>query len=225
MKLLITSDTQADMSNLDLCQTSWEELLEAADKYKPDAILHLGDFKERYSPVDVPVVQWAIRAIKTVKKAGYRFIALAGNHDRISQTAESKNWLDILRTAGAETVSTPKIKTIGNGTAAFLPFTSNRKQEVKWAGELWEQAKMSAAPRILCLHTGVRGALMSAVGFKDTKASTIAELHIADYTAAFAGHFHMHQKICENAWYAGAPFCSSWSDANTVKGHVLVTIE
>ena len=48
MRLLCTSDTQADFSNLDLCEISMQELLAHAHKYKPDAIIHAGDAKDQY---------------------------------------------------------------------------------------------------------------------------------------------------------------------------------
>lgn len=49
MKLLLTSDTQSEFSNLSECETSLQELLAAAEKYKPNAIIHAGDLKEIYN--------------------------------------------------------------------------------------------------------------------------------------------------------------------------------
>src|ERR1017187_5871187 len=142
VRLLVTSDTQCQLSNLDLCEQSIQELLQQAAKYKPDAIIHGGDLKEQYSPVQLQVPKFWVRAIQQIVKANHRFIVLLGNHDRISQSAESKNWLDILRAAGAETVSLPRWKQIGDGHVAFLPFCADKKLERRWARELAEQCQV-----------------------------------------------------------------------------------
>ena len=118
MRLLFISDTQSELGNLDLCQTAVDELLEYAEEYKPDAIIHGGDVKEQYSPVDVPVATFWVKQTERIVKAGYRFIVLRGNHDRVSQSHEQRDWLSVLRAAGAETVSKPEVKNIGDGRVA-----------------------------------------------------------------------------------------------------------
>lgn len=121
-KFLLTSDWQIDFSNLQECEQSLDELLAAAAKYKPAAIIHGGDMKDAYDPVACEVVKFAVRMTKRIREAGFRFIILLGNHDRISQSAESKNWLDVLAAAGAEVVTEPKIKIIAGAAVAFVPY-------------------------------------------------------------------------------------------------------
>src|ERR1035438_8807821 len=105
MRLLLLSDSQADFGNLDQCQTSIDEVLISAARYLPDCIIHGGDLKDSYNPVDMRVVKFWVRATQQIVNAGYKFIVLLGNHDRISQSRWSKNWLDILAAAGAETIT------------------------------------------------------------------------------------------------------------------------
>src|SRR5678816_2094860 len=161
MRLLLTSDWQTDFQNLDLCEIALSELLAHAKKYKPDAIIHAGDLKDQYNPIDVRVAKFWVRATKTIKDAGFRFIILKGNHDRISQSIESKNWLDILRAAGAETVSAPRTKNIGDGAVAFLPYTGDKKQERQWLAQLNEDSKSFMCPCALVFHTEISGALLN----------------------------------------------------------------
>lgn len=222
MRLLLTSDWQCDTNNLDLCEQSLQELLAAAKKYKPDAIIHAGDVKDAYSPVHVPVVSFAVRAVRRICEAGHRLIILLGNHDRVSQTADSKNWLDVLRVAGAETVSKPRSKRIGDGVVSFLPYTSDKKEERRWAAQL--AAEETTGLRVLIFHTEVKGAVLNGAGIP-TSGADLDALGASHYTACFGGHIHGHQQIGKNAWYIGSPFCQDWSEANACKGHVLADIE
>jgi len=197
-------------------------MLKFAIKYKPDAIIHAGDAKEQYSPIDVRVPKFWIKAISQITKAGFRFIMLLGNHDRISQSRESKNWLDILRVAGAETVSIPKWKKVANGSVAFLPFTSDKKLELQWSNQLADDAP--AGHKALIFHTGIRGANISAYA-KDDTSITVDQLHSDVYDICLGGHYHEHQNITgSNVYYVGSPFCQDWSEANQTKGHVLVDV-
>lgn len=217
MRLLLTSDTQAEFSNLPECEQSLLELLQAADKYQPDAIIHAGDLKEHYNPADLRVIKFWVRAVRKIADK-YRFIILRGNHDRISQDKDSKDWLDVLRAAGAETVSLPKIKRIGDGTVGFLPFTPDKQQEIGWAKDL---AKLgSKGPRVLIFHTEIKGAYMTAS--KLGEGNTAQDLCFDQWDACLGGHLHTFQELTDcRAWYIGSPFCMDWSEANEQKGHVL----
>lgn len=227
MNLLLTSDWQAEVGNLDLCEIALTELLAAAKKYQPIAIIHAGDLKESYNPVDIRVVKFWMRAIRQIKDAGFRFIVNMGNHDRISQSRESKNWFDILRAAGAETVTKPAVKRWAwnddHIAIAFLPYTADKALEVEWANQLDVDTASNGAYKILIFHTEVNGAVMNSAGVK-AKGNTARDLKFDVYDACFGGHLHMHQKIRKNAWYIGSPFCMDWSEANGRKGHLLVEL-
>ena len=84
MRLILTSDTQAEYANLDLCEIAVAELLQGIKKYKPDAVIHGGDGKERYNPEDLRVVKFWLRATKSIVGTGVTFYWDLGNHDRIT---------------------------------------------------------------------------------------------------------------------------------------------
>jgi DNA repair protein SbcD/Mre11 len=225
MILLLTSDWQADHHNLDLCEISLKELLAHAKKHKPDAIIHAGDLKDAYNPVDIRVAKFWVRATREITKRGYRFIVLLGNHDRISQSSESKNWLDILRAAGAEIVTVPKWKKVRDGAVAFLPYTSDKKQEADWADQLLETApEETPNVSVLIFHTELKGAKLNSFG-TEADGNTVSALHSSSYAACFGGHLHGHQKVAENVWYIGSPFTMDWGESNEFKGHVLYDSE
>jgi DNA repair exonuclease SbcCD nuclease subunit len=227
MKLLLTSDTQAEFANLDYCEQSMQELLAAATKHKPDAIFHLGDLKEAYNPVDARVIKFWVRWAITIRESGYRFIVLRGNHDRISQASDSKDWLDILAAAGVETVSTPKYKSLGNGVVALLPYTGDKGDMQRWAKQLAKGIKARLPrPAALLFHAEIRGGRFNSAGTMAGGGLTTDELECDAYDICVGGHFHGYQRVGGlNVFYAGSPFCQDWGEANEKKGHVLVTVD
>lgn len=224
MRLLLTSDSQAERSNLDLCEIALEELLRAADKYKPDAIIHAGDLKDPYSPVDVPVYNFWVRATQRIVKAGWNFYCNLGNHDRISQSLDSRNWFPVLRAAGAKAITKPTVKKIGNGYVAFCPFTADKKQEYEWYDQLSKeiQKHQYEGPKVLVFHGEVAGANMGAVSSLGIDPS---DMHCNEYDICLGGHLHERQHIEPNIHYIGSPFCQDWSEANQRKGIIFLEVE
>lgn len=220
MRLLLTSDWQTDVANIDLCQISLKELKAAAKKHKPDAIILAGDLKDQYSPVHIQVVQFWVRAIRELRALEIPVSVLLGNHDRVSQSVESDNWLDILRAAGASAVASPRWKNIGDGSVAFLPFTKDTKQLIAWAEMLSGEASKKTSA--LIFHNEVSGGDLG-TGVP-THGVTPEELRFDRYVVAAGGHVHYHQKISRNGWFIGSPFCQDWGEANASKGHILLDV-
>ena len=217
MKLLLFSDTQTEVSNLDLCGRAIDELLHYAQQCAPDAIIHGGDVKQHYSDANIVfVVKWWLRKIQEIRAAGHRLIILRGNHDRLSQSVDSKDWLDILRVAGAETISKPRVKQVGDGRVAFLPYTPDRELERQWAASLKKQGA-----DVLIFHTEVLSAEMSGV---KSKGISLEDLGADAYQVCLGGHIHKHQKVGNNCYFIGSPFCHDWGEANAAKGYVFVEI-
>jgi DNA repair exonuclease SbcCD nuclease subunit len=224
MKLLLQSDSQAEFSNLDLCEQSHQELLKAIQVHKPDAVIHGGDLKESYNPIDVRVAKFWVKATRQIVDTGVPFYINLGNHDRISQSRESKNWLDILRVAGATTFTKPRIKRVADGAIAFLPYTADKALERKWAKQLAIDVQEYIGPKALIFHTEVAGALLNTFGTKAV-GNDHAGLCFDKYDVCLGGHIHGFQQIGGNAFYIGSPFCQDWGEADQQKGLVLVTIE
>lgn len=225
LRLLLTSDWQAEWNNLDQCEIALEELLNAGKRFKPDAIICAGDLKEQYNPVDARAIKFWVRAVRQITSEGFRFIVLQGNHDRISQSRESSHWLSILRAAGAETVSRPRWLRVSDGLVALLPFTPDKELEKRWAEDLSAEMKDEDTWRkVLIFHTEVEGAKLNG-----TKATGITPLHLyaATYAACFGGHLHEHQTVPshrDNIWYIGSPFCQDWGESGQKKGHLFALI-
>jgi DNA repair exonuclease SbcCD ATPase subunit/Icc-related predicted phosphoesterase len=224
MKLILASDFQAEFSNLSYCEIAIEEIKASAKTFGPDAIIFAGDQKEAYNPADLRVVQFWHRAIRDLAEK-WRVIMMLGNHDRFSQSKESKNWLNILRPAGCEIVTQPRIKQIGDGAVAFLPFTSSRKQEQEWAAQLALEMEAHSNNRALIFHSDVVGANLNSAGIKASGVEADV-LHLNQYDASFGGHLHGYQKIegAKNSYYIGSPFVHSWDEVNQCKGHLRVEI-
>lgn len=224
MRFIFTSDWQVDFSNLQECEIALDELLAAAVKHKPDAVIHAGDMKDAYSPVDVEVVRFCVRMVRRIREAGHRLIILLGNHDRVSQSAESKNWLDVLEAAGAEIVTRPKVKNIAGASVAFLPYFGAPDTLTEASQRLLGALQGRSGPKILVLHAEIGGAVLNSFG-RLGKGPSPDDLGFSAYDAVFSGHVHRHQRIGEHlAWYIGSPFCQDWGEADCTKGHLLVTV-
>lgn len=235
MKLLSTSDWQTDITNLPESTIALRELLQYAKKYKVDAIVHCGDLKERYDGISLRVVKFWARAVRTIVKAGFRFLINLGNHDRLSQSSTSRNWLDVLRAAGAETFTKPGIAAVAEGLVAFLPYTSNKQQELEWSDMLYNDKSIKVReswkpatyppdqPAVLVFHTEVQDMQLSSFGLK-ADGITPEQLHANCYNVCVGGHLHTFQ-WSNNVGYVGSPFTMDWGEVNEQKGHVLVTVE
>ena len=223
MRLILFSDTQVDFGNLQECETALEEVLASAAKYKPDAIIHAGDVKEAYSPVDVDTVKFCVRMVRRIRQAGHRFIILLGNHDRVSQSAESKNWLDVLQAAGAEIVTRPRVKIVSGVAVAFLPYSGVPEGLASASQAVLKATQGYSGPKLLVLHAEIAGSVINAAG-RLGKGPTPEELGFDGYDAVFSGHIHKHQQMADNGWYIGSPFCQEWGEADSTKGHLLVDV-
>ena len=225
MRAIFFSDTQVDFGNLQECETALDEVLASAAKYKPDVIIHAGDVKDEYSPISAEVVKFAVRMVRRIRKAGHRFIILLGNHDRISQSSESKNWLDVLAAAGAEVVTKPQVKMVAGAAVGFLPYTTV-PEELKNATlgilERDERAFWASYPRIPCRNSRFRGQCLG----QGRPGVTAEDLQFDQFDACLGGHIHRHQRIGDYpAWYIGSPFCQDWGEADSRHGHLLVTVK
>lgn len=206
MRAIITSDWQCAPANIEECEKAHAELKARIQQYHPDVVLNLGDFKEAYDPIPGSVLRFWIRATREIRQMADYF-ALLGNHDRLSQSINSENWLDALQAAGAKTITEPFVVQ-SDPSMAFLPF-ADREKTIEWAAQLKAD--------LLFFHCDVAGA--SGVF---TDAVTPQDLRAHKYAACFGGHIHQHQRFAKNMWYVGSPFCMDWGEANQTKGVLLV---
>src|SRR5215471_1175546 len=225
MRLLLLSDSQTRFSNLPESEIMMDELVAAAQKHRPDIIIHGGDAKEEYDPVSTLVIKFWVRSIRRIKDAGFRIVFLKGNHDRISQSTTTQDWLSILRAAGAETVSLPRTKLVNGELIGFLPYTGDKKQEIEWAKQLGaDRKKYGKGASALIFHNELAGAMLNAAGLP-ASGNSPEDLGMEKWTICLGGHLHQHQQVeGTNAWYIGSPFTQDWGEVNSKKGHLLVDV-
>ena len=217
MKLLLTSDWQAEVSNLDNCEVALEEVSRHAVKNKVDAIIHGGDTKQHYDPLHTAVITFWVSAIKRIKASGIPFYILLGNHDRTSQGVVTRNWFPILRTAGAKVITKPTLEPIGDGLVSFLPFTASKQKEQEWVDQLVHNQDSNQS--VLIFHTDVAGSVINAASGMVSESSV--KIPFKHFRAGFGGHIHEHQQIRKNWYYIGSPFTHDWGEVNQQKGHLL----
>lgn len=207
MRLLLTGDWQTSAANIEECEKALLELKAAIKKYKPDVLIHLGDFKEAYDPIPGIVTKFWIRAIRELTEM-LRVYALLGNHDRLAQSLTADHWMDVLAAAGARVICGPMY--LSSLKAFAIPY-GTREQTLEWA------AKRPKDAELLFYHCEVAGAS----GSHAVNAITPEEMQAHKYAACFGGHLHEHQQFARNMWYVGSPFCMDWGEANQTKGIVL----
>ncbi len=87
MRLLVTGDWQASISNLDRCEILKDQIiriLKACPKDENVFFLHLGDVKEAHNPVDVRVTNFIVTTFQEIRSLTTNVFFVKGNHDMIS---------------------------------------------------------------------------------------------------------------------------------------------
>ena len=220
MRAIITSDWQAEFSNLDLCEQAWRQVLNICQEQKLETVVLAGDLKQHYNPVDIRVTKWWMRAIERAIKAGLEVIVVLGNHDRVGQYTDAQNWLPILRRAGAKVFDKPCFHYTGKDEGfAILPYTTDVKRLKREARQL---AKRATKKDVLLFHADLKGCAYNALGKKSESRLTHHDLQSEAYLACVGGHIHLYQRLGKNTYYTGSPFCSDWGEANQRKGFVVV---
>jgi hypothetical protein len=221
MRVIISGDFQAEFHNLDKCERVWKFILAQCDKHSLEAIVLTGDIKQSYNPVDLRVTKFWFKAIEKAISKKIRVIILLGNHDRLGLYTDSRNWLSLLRKAGAETFDKPGVCELQDGKLAMLPFTTSMKELRKRADYLakmqWDKNK-----DILIFHTDVKQCSYNQYGQKSRSRLNFKELHPDKYAWCIGGHIHLRQWIRKNGLYVGSPFSMDWGEANQTKQLALV---
>jgi DNA repair exonuclease SbcCD nuclease subunit len=219
MRLIAYSDMQASPANIEECEKAHGEVLTAINKYKPDAVIFAGDAKEALDPVYGIVTKHWINAARAIS-ARAPFYALLGNHDLLSRSLHTDNWMDVLHAAGATTITTPTVVDL-TVPIAFLPYDISLEAQKIQAQNL-RIAMKSRAKGLLFFHNEIAGAHM---GVRQTTGLSADDLCTSMYRACFGGHIHEHQKFGKNLFYIGSPFCMDWGEANQRKGILLIDVD
>jgi DNA repair exonuclease SbcCD ATPase subunit/DNA repair exonuclease SbcCD nuclease subunit len=219
MKVLFTSDTQADFDNLELCRKSVEEILQLKDQHGFQVVVHCGDLKHVYNPVDIRVITFWQQAIEKLRAAGLIVVVLLGNHDRVGMHVDKQNWLPVLRRAGATCFDDPDILELGKGAyLAALPF---RRDSVLLRREATDLAKRAVAGKtVLIFHSDLQSTRYNVLS-RSTAEMVAGDLRPERYVYCIGGHVHFQQRLLGNVYYVGSPYATDWGEANQVKGYLL----
>lgn len=222
MKILFTSDWQADFDNLELCRRASEEILRLKDELGFGVIVLCGDLKHVYNPVDVRVVTFWLRTITAWRKAGLEVHIDLGNHDRVGMHVDKQNWFPVLRKAGAYAWDDTQTLHFMDGTGlAFLPFRNNPMLVKREASDLAKT--MPQGDFVLVFHADLKKAKYNVLSYSEgSEKISVADLHADKYQFCIGGHIHFQQRVHGNVWYVGSPFATDWGEANQQKGYLLV---
>lgn len=219
MKLLLTSDWQCSISNLDKCTTVALQLAKEAARHDVDAIIHLGDAKEVLNPVDQRVTNFLVETFQNLT-CKWPVFFLLGNHDRAGMADDSSSITPVLKAAGATVFGSVGISKIGIESYSFwhVPFYRDKA--------VWdtEQTRAICNPKktILLFHEMVRG---SQLNVQVQSQDGIVIPSSDRYVAGFGGHIHLQQQVARNVWYVGSPFAQDWGEINCSKGFMLADID
>lgn len=221
MRFLFTADFQAEWQILDICRKAWKHIVEVAVERRLEGIVVAGDLKRAYNPVDVRVIKFWQWAIVYAREHDLKVLVLLGNHDRIGQYSDDKNWLSILDKAGATVFDTPYVFDVKDGRLAMLPYMSSVSGLKKAAEKLTREIR-SNRQDVLVFHTDLNRAKYNKAGFRSEAKIHVEDLYPSQYLACIGGHIHLPQKIGDNVYYAGSPFATDWGEANQRKSYLVV---
>jgi len=192
-----------------------DEILGWIESKNVGAVIHLGDVKEQFSPVDMRVLDFCVDAVKAIVDRCPMYI-LKGNHDMHGTTDAARDFLHVLGLAGATVITEPGVHEVSGIDWAFLPWSYSIERQREWAASL----KRTGVP-YLAFHAEVRGSLLNQ-SKRVTEGLSRADLSISKHQrACFGGHLHRYQKD-DDLTYVGAPFGMDWNDVNSRKGHLLL---
>lgn len=217
-KFLLSGDWQTEVKNLDKCEAVLHVETKLIEKYKPLAIFDGGDLKDAYNPVDTRVLEFQVKRLTSQ----IEYVAVLGNHDRVGQYDDTRNWFSILIAAGIKAYVKPSIIHRDDVMFAILPYCHDKEQLLKNALWLSRKAQLDTSKRkVLIFHCSIKGAVFNASGIEELKGIELTELHTDVYDWCFGSHVHRRQMLAPNALYIGSPFAHDWGEANQSKGFML----
>jgi len=221
-KWLLTADWQADIKNLDTCTKVHGQEIMLAKKYDCSGIIDLGDMKDDYNPIEARVLEFQVARWKNIGEQGFDRLTLLGNHDRIGQYDDSRNWLGVFNAMGVQAVNKPTVVVKESVVFACLPYMHSKKHLVKAAAKLWAKTKQYGRQyrKVLLFHCDVQGAMYD-TGIESQSGVTPKDLLFEKYAFCFGGHIHKRQWITKNSMYVGNPFCFNWGERNQEKGFLV----
>jgi DNA repair exonuclease SbcCD nuclease subunit len=222
MKILFTSDWQASFQNLDQCEKVVADILALCERKHIKHVVHCGDVKDPFNPVDVRVVNWIVDVGRRFCDAGIALYVNLGNHDKVGMADTTDDWFPVLEASGINTFRDPNSVTLSDGTRLFfVPYSRDNDKLRKWLRKFSKQA--SPHNSILVFHCEINGCQHNQLTkSKNKDAVGVKDLFRKQYMFCLGGHIHLFQQLSKNVYYVGSPFAYDWGEANQIKGHVII---
>lgn len=217
VRYLITADWQCHFQNLTSCRKAAERVLGLCSKHNLEAVVVAGDLKDVYNPIDLRVIDFWREFISQILALKAKPILLLGNHDRASLYEDERNWLPLLRDAGAVTVDETAFIRLSDGRLFMLPFISNGE---RWSRAIsWlDQNTPDSGKDDLAFHLTLTGARFNRQTVVDpNKGVAWTDLKPERYRYCLGGDIHLPQRVSRNIWYVGSPFPIDWGEVNQTK--------
>lgn len=182
-------------------------------KKEGDIILHLGDFFDNRTSIDVNVQHYGIQLMKQLAEVLPVHI-LIGNHDLYTEKSldiHSVSWMKLI--PNVTLYEKPTILTFDKATALMMPWVTSHTEEAQILNTF-------KANYVFC-HSDLKGAKNN---------QTVEMKHGIDidcfqkYQYVYSGHIHLRQKI-KNFQFIGCPFHLDRNDKGDRKGISILDFE
>lgn len=178
-----------------------------------DIILHLGDYFDNRTAIDVNVLHYGISLMKDLSSI-LPVHLLIGNHDLYTEKSldiHSLSWMNEMK--NVTLYDKPQIVKFQNFSSLMMPWAISQDEEVKILNAF-------KAACVFC-HSDLKGA----------KNNQLIELkhgididHFKKYQSVFSGHIHLRQKI-KNFQFVGCPYHLDRNDKGDKKGITIIDFE
>lgn len=222
MSTLFSSDWQTQLSNLSQCEEAGKRLLRIAIDRKVEAVVFAGDLKQNYNPCDFRVLEWWRTFLQDICKQGISPIVILGNHDRIGLYDDMRNWLPILRDAGATVLYDIGVVELSTTSLYVLPFIHDADR-LKKASVWLAQEKTDPKRDLLTFHLTLKDSKFNHFGTRAEDGVPISVLHPEKFRFCIGGDIHLSQRVIDNVYYVGSPFPMDWGECNQTKYFALVS--
>jgi DNA repair exonuclease SbcCD nuclease subunit len=186
-----------------------------------DLIVHTGDVFHQSRP-SWSAMRAFIQQTRRLEALGVPMIVIAGNHDT-AQLRQSSTVFSVLELA------LPQVTFVTGYEERRIPLESLNVTVTAvphgrlMAGSLGEIEPLSGTRNLLLTH-GLAPTLAESPRHELGEMILDAALLSPAYDAILLGHFHKHERVATNTWYAGATERIGWNDAPNQPGWSLVTL-
>lgn len=233
MKIIHFSDTHIGFQNYDKVNNAgintreqdfydaFQFVINQILEYKPDLVIHTGDFFHRPSPTN-RALTFALEQLKKLSFEKIPIVIIAGNHST-PKTIYTSPILRALKTIeNVFPIFNQSLESFEFGDLVIhgIPHINDIKVQQEAFGNL---KPVLGKINILMLHTSIgKRYLMEEYGEKILTEEYYTLINSFDYVAL--GHWHNFQKvpILENAWYSGSTERLSENEINSEKGFCLL---